>query len=81
MSLYLLADIIGIMGVCLVLTAYYLLTVGKMTALHLNYQFLNLFGSAFVLFSLFYNWNLSAVIIEIAWILVSAIGIYRAIKQ
>lgn len=81
MNFYQFADPIGIFGVILVLIAYYLLTVGKMNALDLSYQLLNLFGSAFILFSLIYTWNLSAVMIESAWIVVSFIGIYRSIKN
>jgi hypothetical protein len=74
------ADAVGIVGVILTLAAYYLLNVGKLSSDNINYLMLNLLGSCMLFFSLMFNWNLSSVLIEIAWILISLIGIYRYIK-
>ncbi len=46
----------------------------------MTYQIMNLTGSVFLLFSLFFHWNLSSVVIEIAWIMISSIGIFRVLK-
>lgn len=72
-----LSDVIGISGVLMVLVSYYLLNVGKISSASMVYLWLNLIGSIFILFSLFYTWNLASVIIEIAWILISLLGMYR----
>jgi len=75
------ADLVGMIGVFLVLVAYYFLNINKMTALSISYLLLNFIGSWLILFSLFFNWNLSSVIIEIAWIMISLIGLYRYLKN
>jgi hypothetical protein len=74
------SDAIGIIGVSFVLTAFFLLNTNKLTALMLRYQLLNFFGSWMILFSLLYHWNLASVLIEIAWISISMIGIVRALS-
>lgn len=74
------ADFIGIIGVILMLTGYYLLNTYKVTAAYLSYQLLNLFGASFILFSLLFKWNLASVIIETIWILISMIGIYKIVR-
>lgn len=74
------ADVIGIIGVLFVLIAYFLLTTNKMFPYHLSYHLLNFFGSVMILFSLMFAWNTSAVLIEIAWSVVSLLGVYRCLK-
>lgn len=74
------SDVVGISGVVILLIAYYLLNVGKMSALSMSYQWFNLLGAAFILFSLCFHWNTSSVLIEIAWIIISIIGIYNATR-
>ncbi|HEX4044127.1 MAG TPA: hypothetical protein VHZ76_00495 [Gammaproteobacteria bacterium] len=76
----LVAKSIGIVGVILLLIAYYLLNINKLSAFSLTYQVLNLLGALFILISLFYEWNTAAVLIESAWILISLVGIRRALK-
>ena len=71
------SDHIGIIGVLLTLIAYGALSIGKMDSESLAYSLLNLIGSWLILVSLMYSWNLSSVIIEAAWIMISIIGIYR----
>lgn len=71
------ADYVGIVGVILTLLAYYLINVNKVTSDSPIYLYFNLIGSCLLMFSLMFNWNLSSVLIEIAWISISLIGIYR----
>ncbi|OGT59263.1 MAG: hypothetical protein A3F14_01185 [Gammaproteobacteria bacterium RIFCSPHIGHO2_12_FULL_43_28] len=71
------ADMIGIIGVVLVLVAYYLLSTNKLSSRNLSYPLLNLIGAFLILYSLLFNWNLASVVIEMAWILISVIGLYR----
>ena len=72
-------DVIGIIGVFFILTSYVLLQLEKLKAKSLLYSITNLFGAILILFSLFYNWNLASVIIEIFWILISLFGIGKAL--
>ena len=55
-----------------------MIQIGKLEATNSWYSILNLIGAVLILFSLFYNWNTSAVIIEIFWIMISIFGIYKA---
>ena len=73
------ADAVGIIGVILLLISYYLLSVNKLSSQTIRYQLLNFFGSGLILFSLFFDWNTAAVIIEISWMIISLIGIYRCL--
>jgi len=70
-------DLIGILGVVLLLLAYLLLQINKLKSEQIAFPLLNLFGSLMILLSLFYDWNLSAVIIEISWALISIYGIIK----
>ncbi len=74
-------DMVGILGVILTLIAYYYINIGKWSSDDLKYVLLNLFGSCFLMFSLMFNWNLASVLIEIAWITISLIGLFRYFKN
>lgn len=74
-------DMIGIIGVVLTLIAYYFINIGKWSSDSLSYVLYNLIGSCCLMFSLMFNWNLSSVLIEIAWISISLIGLYRYSKR
>ena len=73
-------DVIGMIGVFLVLLAFCLLNMNRMTSHTLLYQLMNLIGSMLLLFSLCFHFNMASVMIEIAWMLISLIGIYRALQ-
>lgn len=80
MSWALLSDVVGIIGVVLVLIAYYLLQANRLTASNTRYLQMNVIGSLLILFSLFFNWNTSAVLIEIMWFLISLWGMIKSNK-
>jgi hypothetical protein len=70
-------DLLGIIGVLLVLWYYFLLQIGKCTSNSLGFSVGNFIGSILLLISLGFNWNLASVIIEIAWLLISLYGIIK----
>jgi len=71
-------DTAGLLGVALILLAYFLLQAGRMHGHTLSYQLMNAFGALLVLVSLLYAFNLSAFLMELAWLAVSIYGIARA---
>lgn len=71
------ADVIGTIGVGLTLIAYLLLQVDKISSTGRNYSLLNVVGAILILYSLYYNWNTPAVIMETAWFVISLYGLYR----
>lgn len=68
-------DIIGTIGVVLIILAYAAVQARRMGPEQLSYSVINLVGAAMILLSLKYNFNLASVIIEIFWILISLWGI------
>lgn len=70
-----LPDLIGLFGVCCILAAYMLLQLHYWSSRDLFFSCINLLGSICILFSLFFSWNLSSVVIEIAWMSISLYGI------
>lgn len=75
------ADLVGLFGAVFILGAYYLLEADKLHSESKAYPLLNLVGACFLLFSLCFNWNMPAVIIEIAWIGISLWGAVKAFKR
>ena len=75
------ADIVGIVGVALVLTAYCLIQTNKIDSDAMSFSVVNLIGSILILYSLFFHWNLASVIIEVAWITISIGGIIRVMRR
>lgn len=75
------ADTIGIIGVVLILIAYFFLSTGRWIADSMVYQLLNFIGAWLILYSLYFHWNLASVVIEIAWVAISLVGIYRLWKK
>jgi len=74
-------DIIGTIGVVIIIVAYFLLQVNKLNIDNIKFSMLNIIGSSFILYSLAFNWNLSSVLIESFWILISFIGVIKYIKK
>jgi paired small multidrug resistance pump len=74
-------DWAGLLGVALILLAYFLLQAGRMRGDALAHQLLNAAGASLVLVSLLYAFNLSAFLMELAWLAVSIYGIVRGRKQ
>lgn len=70
-------DLVGNLGVFLVVLAFYLLQTERLNSRDIRYSLLNLTGAILLLISLLVNWNLSSVIIELFWIAISLIGIVR----
>jgi predicted membrane protein len=74
-------EIVGMIGVLQILMAFLLLQLDKLTTRTLNYQLLNAFGAAFILYSLCFRFNLSALTIEACWLLISIYGIVRIVSD
>jgi hypothetical protein len=71
-------DWVGMIGVILTLTAFLMLQAGKLHGTGFVYQVMNAVGSAAVVLSLFYDFNLSAFVIEAAWVAISIYGMVRS---
>jgi hypothetical protein len=70
-------DLIGNIGVALIIVSYLLLQLRKIKSDNIIYSVMNATGAVFVIVSLTENFNMSAFIIEFFWVCISLIGIYR----
>ncbi len=76
-----LADIVGLVGVVAVLSAYALLQSGRLAVRAPSYSALNLLGAGLILVSLTVDFNLPSAIIEGAWALISLYGLAVALRR
>ncbi|MCB1747479.1 MAG: hypothetical protein H6977_19045 [Gammaproteobacteria bacterium] len=74
-------DVVGGVGVTLVLGTYGALQAGRMAADGLLYSVLNLTGAICIGYSLLFAFNLASFTIEVFWASASAYGIWRALKR
>ena len=74
-------DAAGMAGVACIVLAYLLIQAGRLDSLDLRYSVLNLIGALLITVSLIFEFNLSAFVIEMAWVTISIIGIARALKN
>lgn len=78
---YTFLDLLGNLGVLLIILAYLLLQINKLKSNTLLYSSMNLVGASLVLISLAEDFNLSAFIIEAFWVLISLVGIFNYILK
>ena len=70
-------NVIGIIGVALIVGCYLLLQIDRISSKDLMYSVGNAIGAGLVLVSLWFEFNLSAAIVEAFWVAVSVLGMYR----
>lgn len=79
-------DFVGMAGIGFVLLAYALLQAGKLQGSSIGYQLANLFGSIFILVSIFGSPApitdvLTPFLMQIAWIGISLYGLWRGLAE
>ena len=70
-------DLVGNVGVFLILLTYLLLHMDKINSRSMAYSLLNALGALLIMISLFFKFNLSAFVIEFFWLLISLAGLAR----
>ena len=70
-------DLLGNIGVAMLIGTYLMLQLSKLRSDGLAYSLLNAIGAGLIVVSLLINFNLSALLIEVFWVLISCVGIYR----
>ena len=73
--------VVGIVGTLLVLLAFFLLQARKLHGNGAVYQLLNAIGAAAIIVSLFHQFNLASMVLEIAWLLISLYGLAVGIRH
>ncbi len=71
-------DFLGNVGVILILLSYLLLQMKKIKSQSMYYSLMNAIGALLILVSLYYDFNLSAFIMEVLWLLISLYGLWQS---
>jgi len=71
------ADAVGVLGVVLYLVSYFLLQIEMMRFDDYSYLLINMAAALLIIFSLISQFNLSAFLVEVLWVMISVIGIAR----
>ncbi len=75
------SNLIGLMGVVLILLAYYMQQRSRWTMEHRAYHISNALGAFLIIISLFYSWNLAQFVMEFLWLVFSLYGLYRLMRK
>lgn len=70
-------DLVGSIGVGVIIFTYVLLQTGKLRSESLAYSILNAAGASLIIVSLIFNFNFPAFIVEFFWALISLYGIIK----
>lgn len=70
-------DLVGNLGVLLMVAAYLLLQLERLSSAAVSYLLLNVVGAVMVIVSLLFRFNLSAFLMEVFWLLISLYGLAR----
>lgn len=70
-------DFVGNIGVVILMITYLMLQLNKLSSDSLSYSVLNAVGAGLIVVSLLFDFNLSALLMEVFWVLISFVGIYR----
>lgn len=73
-------DWVGLLGAFLILLTFFLLQLGKLKSIGPVYSILNALGALCIIVSLLFEFNLSAMVMQISWLLISSIGIIRYLR-
>jgi len=72
-------ELAGWTGVLLILLAYCLVTLGGLQPSDLLYSLMNLFGALGIIASSYSKRDLQPVFLNLVWLLVAAIGIFKSL--
>jgi len=70
-------DIIGSVGVGLIVLTYVLLQTERLRSDQLAYSVLNAAGASLILVSLYFDFNFPSLVVEFFWLLISLFGIWK----
>ena len=70
-------DLVGNIGVAILIITYLMLQLNKLSSDSRAYSVLNAAGAGLIVISLLFDFNLSALLMEVFWVLISFVGIYR----
>lgn len=76
-----LVDGVGLIGSVIIVVAYYLATRNILPADKITFNACNIVGGALVMISLIYRPNLGAIVIEVMFLLIAVLAIWRNLRS
>ena len=73
-------DFVGNIGVVILVITFLMLQLNKIPSDGLAYSLLNAIGASLIVVSLLFDFNLSALLMEVFWVLISFVGIGRHLR-
>lgn len=73
-------DLLGNIGVLIILICYLLVHLDKIDTHSKSYSVANGVGAVFLCISLYISFNFSGLLMEFCWLLISIFGFYRSTK-
>jgi len=70
-------DLVGTVGVLLIIVAYALLQLDRLSSTAVSFSLLNAAGAGLIIVSLLFSFNLSAFMMEFFWFVLSLFGAIR----
>lgn len=70
-------EIIGLLGVAIVLVAYFMLASRRWTSNDMPYPVTNIIGTCLILYSLTFDMNIPSIVAQIVWIGISVAAVLR----
>ena len=68
-------DIVGTLGVTIIIFTYILLQIEYIRSAQLIYSLFNAVGAALILVSLYFSFNFPSFVVEIFWLIISLFGV------
>jgi hypothetical protein len=70
-------EVIGVAGMVMYLGSYFMLQTGTLRSNSATYCIANILAASLVMISLLHDFNLASALIQISWIAISTIGLFR----
>jgi hypothetical protein len=74
-------DLLGNAGFLCIIGSYFWLQIGRTSGQTRGYSLINAIGAALILVSLYHDFNLSAVLVEIFWLVISLLGLIISLRK
>jgi len=74
-------DILGTLGVAIIILTYVLLQLERVISTQLIYSLLNAVGASLILVSLYFDYNFPSVVVEFFWLVISLFGIGKFLAR
>lgn len=77
----LLVDILGYIGMVLLLIAFGLISMHKITAKNVSYQWMNLVGSILLMINTYYYGALPSALLNLVWLFIALVYLLKIYRQ